>query len=81
MNEQRTHIPVCKNSELPGQISFRVLCSALRSPPSNRSSSWAITGISEVTHLCVGEGVFVCGCVCKLCNVHGMKCEPLPEGP
>ena len=36
--------------------------------------------VSEVTHLCVGVG---CSgvCVCKLYNVYGMKCEPLPEGP
>ena len=44
MNEQRTHIPVCKNSELPGGISSGVLCGALRIPSSDRFSSWAITG-------------------------------------
>lgn len=37
--------------------------------------------VSEVTHLCVGGGVLGCVCVCKLGDMYGMKCEPLPEGP
>ena len=32
-------------------------------------------------YVCVCVWVWVCVCVCKLGNVHGMKCEPLPEGP